>query len=139
MIVEKRNETVTALQALALRNNKLVLSMSNHMAQRIELEAAFIRAGDVSPPVLQSPNAPPRNEPPRTGGLTSPAQTGDERTGLTPNATKLGQQIALAFRLALGRSPTAEEQTALAEYAAQHGLPQTCRVIFNLNEFAFVD
>ncbi len=92
MIVEKRNETVTALQALALRNNKLVLSMSNHMAQRIT------------------------------------AASPDER-----------QRIALAFRLALGRSPTAEEQTALTEYATQHGLPQTCRVILNLNEFAFVD
>ena len=92
MIVEKRNETVTALQALALRNNKLVLSMSNHLAQRIT------------------------------------AASPDER-----------QRITHAFRLALGRSPTAEEQTALADYAAQHGLPQTCRVILNLNEFAFVD
>ncbi len=36
MIVDKRNETVTALQALALLNNKLVLSMSRHMASRIE-------------------------------------------------------------------------------------------------------
>ena len=92
MIVDKRNETVTALQALALRNNKLVLSLSNHMAQRI--------------------------------------------TAASPDAR---QQIALAFRLALGRSPTPEEQTALTEYAAQHGLTQTCRVILNLNEFAFVD
>ena len=92
MIVDKRSETVTALQALALLNNKLVLSMSGHMAKRVE------------------------------------AASPDER-----------QRVVLAFRLAMGRSPTADETEALSDYARQHGLTQTCRVIFNLNEFAFVD
>ena len=92
MIVDKRNETVTALQALALLNNKLVLSMSRHMAQRLE-------------------------------------------TGY-PNQE---QRIEEAFRLALGRSPTLEERDILAGYAREHGLPQACRVLLNLNEFAFVD
>ena len=92
MIVDKRSETVTALQALALLNNKLVLSMSNHMAQRVEVLAL------------------------------------DER-----------QRIVMAFRLALSRSPSDEEQVALTEYSKQHGLTQTCRVILNLNEFVFVD
>ena len=92
MIVDKRNETVTALQALALLNNKLVLSMSRHTASRVEAAAP------------------------------------DER-----------QRVALAFRLAIGRSPTADEVEALSDYARQHGLTQACRVILNLNEFAFVD
>ncbi|MEK6260790.1 MAG: DUF1553 domain-containing protein [Planctomycetota bacterium] len=92
MIVDKRSETVTPLQALALLNNKLVLSMSRHTAARVEA-AAY-----------------------------------DER-----------QRVALAFRLAIGRSPTTDETDALSDYARQHGLIQTCRVILNLNEFAFVD
>ncbi len=92
MIVDKRNETVTALQALALLNNKLVLSMSRHTAKRVEAASA------------------------------------DER-----------QRVVLAFRLATSRSPTADEVEALSDYARQHGLTQTCRVILNLNEFAFVD
>ncbi len=92
MIVDKRNETVTALQALALLNNKLVLSMSRHTAARVAAAAH------------------------------------DERA-----------QIALTFRLAIGRPPAADEADALSDYARQHGLPQTCRAIFNLNEFAFVD
>ena len=92
MIVDKRSETVTALQALALLNNKLVLSMSSHMAKRIE------------------------------------AASPDQR-----------QRVAFAFRLATGRSPRPDEAEALSDYARQHGLPQTCRVILNLNEFAFVD
>ena len=92
MIVDKRNETVTALQALALLNNSLVLSMSRHAADRVA------------------------------------ATSRDEAA-----------QIVAVFRLALGRSPTTQERDSLATYSRQHGLTQACRVIFNLNEFAFVD
>jgi hypothetical protein len=49
------------------------------------------------------------------------------------------QQIALAFCLALGRAPDPEEQRTLLEHARRHGLPAACRVLFNLNEFVFVD
>ena len=34
---------------------------------------------------------------------------------------------------------TAEELTATVDYATQFGLANACRVILNLNEFAFVD
>jgi uncharacterized protein DUF1553/uncharacterized protein DUF1549/F5/8 type C domain-containing protein len=53
--------------------------------------------------------------------------------------TKPADQIATAYRLALGRSPTADESAALIAYAAQYGLPNACRLIFNLNEFSFID
>ena len=36
MSVDKRNETVTALQALALLNNRLMLTMAKFMAERVE-------------------------------------------------------------------------------------------------------
>ena len=36
MQVDKRNETLSALQALALLNNGFMLSMSKHFAQRVE-------------------------------------------------------------------------------------------------------
>ena len=36
MSVDKRNETVTALQALAMLNNRLMLTMAKHMALRVE-------------------------------------------------------------------------------------------------------
>lgn len=92
MIVDKRNETVTALQALALLNNKLVLAMSRNMATRVE--------------------------------------------GLAPDPQG---RIHQAFLWGLGRVPTDEESAALVEYSRRHGLAQACRVILNLNEFAFVD
>jgi hypothetical protein len=49
------------------------------------------------------------------------------------------KQPALAFRLALGRSPTAAELEPLRRFGRQHGLANVCRVVMNLNEFVFVD
>ncbi len=90
--VEKRNQTITPQQALALLNNQLTLVMARHFAARVaKLES-------------------------------EPAA-----------------QVSAAFRLALGRPPTAEDQRVLTRYAQQHGLAGACRVLFNLNEFVFVD
>jgi hypothetical protein len=92
MSVDKRNETLTALQALALMNNRFILTMAKHMAERLERSAEIPE-----------------------------------------------ERITLAFRTALGRSPTVSEQAALMDYAKAHGLANACRVILNLNEFVFVD
>ena len=90
--VDRRNETLNALQALALMNNRLGVVMARHLAERLECEATGLEA-----------------------------------------------QIRLGMRLALGRPPTAEESSTLADHARQHGLASACRLIFNLNEFVFVD
>jgi hypothetical protein len=92
MSVASRNETVNALQALAMRNNRLTVAMAKHFAARVAKEAT-----------------------------TPPAQ------------------IDLAFRLALGRPPSSNEAEAMSDYVREHGLPNLCRLIFNLNEFNFVD
>ena len=92
MQVGRRNESVSALQALALLNNGLMVTMSKHFAAKLE-----------------------------AGG-------GD-----------LNAKVARAFREALSRAPSVEEQTNLLAYAQQHGLANACRVLFNLNEFAFAD
>jgi mono/diheme cytochrome c family protein len=92
LTVEKRNETITPQQALALLNNDLSIAMSKHFAERL--------------------------------------------TKFSPDDSIRATQ---AFRLALSRNPTDDERDALASYAKQHGWPNACRVVFNLNEFAFVD
>jgi hypothetical protein len=51
----------------------------------------------------------------------------------------LESEINLGFELAFGRDANAGERKDLAAYAEQYGLPNTCRVILNLNEFIFVD
>jgi hypothetical protein len=92
MQVPKRNETVTALQALSLLNNPFMLTMSEAFADRLANE---------------SPD--------------------------------LASQVERGLRLALGRSPTPAEREVLSDHARRHGLRHTCRLIFNLNEFVFVD
>ena len=90
--VPVRNTTITALQALALLNNKFMVRQAEHFAARIE-----------------------------------------------KSSNDLPSQIETAYRLALGRDPTVEESKLLTEYAKQHGLANLCRLIFNTNEFLFVD
>jgi mono/diheme cytochrome c family protein len=92
MRVDRRNESLSALQALALLNNDFMVTMAKHCAERLE----------------------------RSGG-------------------DLSAQVARGFSEALCRPPTAEEKAALTEYARRHGLANLCRVLFNLNEFVFVD
>ena len=49
------------------------------------------------------------------------------------------KQIDLAYRLALARPPNPAETAAMLDFLKRESLEQMCRVIFNLNEFAYVD
>ncbi|MGB0581038.1 MAG: DUF1553 domain-containing protein [Limisphaerales bacterium] len=83
-MVPKRDETTTALQALALLNNPFMTAMSEKFANR------------------------------------------------TKNVDE-------AIWLALGRAPAKPERQTLNKYTEAHGMPATARLVFNLNEFAYVD
>jgi hypothetical protein len=48
-------------------------------------------------------------------------------------------QIEEAYLLTLARKPTAKESKLLVDYADRFGLANACRVIFNSNEFLFID
>jgi hypothetical protein len=92
MSVDRRNETLNSLQALAFLNNRLVVTLSRHFASRVESLS--------SDPAIQ---------------------------------------VRHAFRLALSRNPAPAELDALVAYRKEHGLNNTCRLLFNLNEFTFID
>ena len=49
------------------------------------------------------------------------------------------EQVTLAVERVSGRSPTVTELNELTTYAHKHGLPNLCRVLFNLSEFVYVD
>jgi mono/diheme cytochrome c family protein len=51
----------------------------------------------------------------------------------------LRRQIEAAFVLTLGRPPSESERDALTAYAQKHGLFNACRILFNTNEFLFID
>ena len=54
-------------------------------------------------------------------------------------ANTTGERIALGLRLIANREPTAAELKQLTAYADRHGLPNLCRLLFNLSEFVYVD
>jgi hypothetical protein len=56
--------------------------------------------------------------------------------GLIPD---LPRQIETAYRLVFGRASTTLETEALAGYVHKHGLANACRLLFNTNEFIFID
>ena len=49
------------------------------------------------------------------------------------------RQVDLAYRLALARPAKSSEIATMMEFLRREPLEQMCRVIFNLNEFAYVD
>ncbi len=51
----------------------------------------------------------------------------------------VGKQIERAYLLALCRRPTPTEKTTMLEFVRRESLEQLCRVVFNLNEFVYVD
>ena len=89
-LVDKRGETTTALQALALLNNHFMVKMSQRFAENITKK-------------------------------------------------NINDPVRLAFQMALSRVPSDEELRLLNSYEKKHGLAATCRIIFNLNEFSFID
>ena len=48
-------------------------------------------------------------------------------------------QVHCAFQLAFGRDPTGKEAAAAEELVRSCGLAQLCRMLFNANEFVYVD
>jgi mono/diheme cytochrome c family protein len=58
---------------------------------------------------------------------------------LKKDASAPQQQIDEAFRLAFGRKATDTERDSFAQYSSKYGLANACRLIFNSNEFIFID
>ncbi len=92
LLVDRRSSTLTAVQALALLNDPLMVQQSEHFAARMRA-----------------------------------------------HSRDLGRQIDYAYRVALARPPSPEEARTLADYATRRGTANLARLIFNSNEFMFVD
>jgi hypothetical protein len=58
---------------------------------------------------------------------------------LEHNVADPAARIVAAYRLALGREPRDDERHALAAYATKHSLAHACRLLWNTNEFVFID
>ena len=58
---------------------------------------------------------------------------------LEAHSKKIKEQVSFACELVWGRPPTDAERKDLAGYARVHGLANLGRVLFNSNEFMFVN
>ena len=92
ILTPKRNTTLTAIQALAMFNDRFALRQAENLADRVQ----------------------------------------------TMSKEPAGQ-IEAAYRLTLGRKPTAKESQLLLDYQSHYGMANACRVILNSNEFLFID
>jgi hypothetical protein len=52
---------------------------------------------------------------------------------------KPGDQVEAGFLLAFGRKPSAAERELMVPFVEKQGLAPFCRVLFNANEFIFVE
>ncbi len=68
----------------------------------------------------------------RMADATANRLTSDAPTGTAARVDRL-------FELAYGRSASDSEQQELTAFVDQHGLPALCRVVFNSNEFVYVE
>jgi hypothetical protein len=48
------------------------------------------------------------------------------------------KQIARAYVSTFGRNPNSDEANDAQTYLEEHGLPALCRILFNANEFLFL-
>jgi hypothetical protein len=66
-------------------------------------------------------------------------QTEHLATRLAAEANSVEAQLQRAFELTLGRTATADELADFTTHARQHGLANCCRLLFNSNEFVFIN
>jgi hypothetical protein len=60
-------------------------------------------------------------------------------TRIERQTTVVDEQVDVAIRLVLSRPSSENERHTLGAYITQHGLANACRLLFNLNEFVFID
>jgi hypothetical protein len=58
---------------------------------------------------------------------------------LEAHSKQLSERVSLACELVFGRPPSSVELNEFTDYAAKHGMANLCRVLFNSNEFMFVN
>ncbi len=66
-------------------------------------------------------------------------QAGEFARRLVASQSEPCARLVAAFRSALGRDPSGDELDNLAAYAAKHGLAHACLLLWNTNEFVFID
>jgi hypothetical protein len=105
------------------------------------LRFPFLEAFDLPDSNLSCPKRERSTTAPQALALLNASDVMDAARALAERvqreAASMDDQIALAYRLTLGRRPVASERNLARDFLAQSPLSELCRALFNLNEFVY--
>ncbi len=114
-----------------------------YMFSRRNLRDPFLEAFDLPDSNLSCPKREKSTTAPQALALlNSPEAMAASKAlaeRLTNEAATDAERIVLAYRLALGRAPSAKEVERATAFLKDSPLSELCRALFNLNEFVYLD
>ncbi len=116
---------------------------SVYIFARRNLRFPFLEAFDLPDSNLSCPKREQSTTAPQALALLNSADVAVAAKALAARLereTALGdERITLAYRLTLGRQPTASEFRLARQFLTESPLSELCRALFNINEFVYLD
>jgi hypothetical protein len=116
---------------------------SVYIFARRNLRFPFLEAFDLPDSTLSCPKRERSTTAPQALALLNDADVVEAARALAARLTREAraedERIALAYRLTLGRRPSAWEQQLARDFLKRSPLTELCRALFNLNEFVYLD
>jgi hypothetical protein len=114
-----------------------------YLFARRNLRDPFLEAFDLPDGNLSCPRRERSTTAPQALALLNAAEAVDASRSLaerlTQDLSSPDGRVEQAFRLVLGRAPTAAERDRASAFLRDSPLSELCRALFNLNEFVYVD
>ncbi|MFM8271775.1 MAG: DUF1553 domain-containing protein, partial [Gemmata sp.] len=116
---------------------------SVYLFQRRNLKLAFLEAFDLPDSNLSCPKREHSTTATQALALLNADETVTAATALADRVRRGAktdeERVTLAYRLALGRAPTAKEAERAKAFLTASPLSELCRALFNVNEFIYLD
>jgi hypothetical protein len=116
---------------------------SVYIFARRNLRFPFLEAFDLPDSNLSCPKRERSTTAPQALALLNSSDVVDAARALAARLTKEApteeERITLAYRLVMGRKPSATERKLSGAFLQEAPLSELCRALFNLNEFVYID
>ena len=125
------------------RDEKEYTRRSVYLFSRRNLRNNFLEAFDLPDSNLSCPKRERSTTAPQALALLNSPEAMEAAKALAERLTREAktddERITLAYRLVLGRSPSAKELERARAFLGGSPLSELCRALFSLNEFVYVD
>jgi hypothetical protein len=125
------------------RDEKEYTRRSVYLFSRRNLRDPFLEAFDLPDSNLSCPKRERSTTAPQALALLNSTDVMNAAKALaerlTNEAKSEDERITLAYRLTLGRAPTAKELERAKAFLTDSPLSELCRALFSLNEFVYLD